>query len=521
MYIPHIADKLIKQETEMKKLLILLICILTVSLCVPMSSASDSTGTYTVTSDVAYIYSEATEISSKQGEITKGTYVTVTEVAGPYGKAFFPSIGAYGWVNLYSLTLCEGENGKTDITGLKLTFAGKTEYVQGEEEFDQTGLTVYAVHKPAGQTAYKEKITGYTVYVDSLKNLGEKTVTVTYSPAGTNTLLSSSFKITVIPVPVSSVTIVSLPTKTAYKEHEEFDITGLKLKITYNDGRSAETYTAAKIKSNPDFTLSVAPGTVLEPGTKTVSVKYKYDGITASFKITVSKRVLTELTVKTQPTTLVTYSKTEQPDISGLVLHAVYDNGETEDVDASKCTVSCTPSSFILGSGNAVTVSYGGKSVKLYYTLAKNTVKGLLIKTPKVLLFRAGFDIDLSSTVIYKEYSDGTLVRMKNYTVSKVDKTLMGTQNIVVTCGSYSEVFSIYITPYYQRGDIDGSGDVTVTDARLVLRSILGYVKLGGITFNAADADFSGTVDVFDARLILRDALGKENFINDSKVTLP
>lgn len=507
----------------MKKILSFILCaVLTLSAAAP-AFAADKTGTYLVTADVVFIYSEATEVSQKTGEITKGKYITVTETAGPFGKAFFPTIGISGWVNMSALTRSTADDGKTDIIRLRLGFTGKTEFVQGEEELDLTGLTVYAVHKPAGGKEFEEEITGFKVYADSLKNLGDKTVTVTYSPDGTNTLFSAELPVKVIPVPVSSLTIVSLPAKTSYKEHETFDFTGLSLKVAYNDGRPAKTFNAAQIKADPDFTFSGEIYSPLEPGSRTVTVTYKYEQITASFSLNVSKRVLTKLTVKNQPSSLVTYSKTSAPDISGLVLHAVYDNLEEEDVAAAKCTVSCKPAAFILGGGNPVTVSYGGKSVTLYYTLAKNAVKGIFVKTPAVLVFRAGFDIDLSKTIVYTEYLDGTLVPLskKDYTMTEIDKNITGTQNIIVTGGAYSAVFSIYITPYYGKGDIDGNGKVNVSDARLALRGAIGLIKLGGLTLTAADADLSGKAEVTDARLILRNAIGLENFIRDSKVLLP
>ena len=47
-----------------------------------------------------------------------------------------------------------------------------------------------------------------------------------------------------------------------------------------------------------------------------------------------------------------------------------------------------------------------------------------------------------------------------------------------MTSGMFSEIFTIYIVPEYQRGDIDGDGEVTVKDARYALRQAVGLIEL-------------------------------------------
>ena len=81
-----------------------------------------------------------------------------------------------------------------------------------------------------------------------------------------------------------------------------------------------------------------------------------------------------------------------------------------------------------------------------------------------------------------------------------------------MTSGMFSEIFTIYIVPEYQRGDIDGDGEVTVKDARYALRQAVGLIELAvnSKPYTAADADRDGTVSVRDARLILRGAVGLE-----------
>ncbi|NLI70392.1 MAG: hypothetical protein GX364_05985 [Firmicutes bacterium] len=62
--------------------------------------------------------------------------------------------------------------------------------------------------------------------------------------------------------------------------------------------------------------------------------------------------------------------------------------------------------------------------------------------------------------------------------------------------------------PYVLHGDPNGDGDITVQDAIMVLRSVVGLVKLNEDQTLAADVDGSGSVDVNDAILILRYIVG-------------
>lgn len=62
------------------------------------------------------------------------------------------------------------------------------------------------------------------------------------------------------------------------------------------------------------------------------------------------------------------------------------------------------------------------------------------------------------------------------------------------------------------RGDIDGNGEINVSDARLALRSAVGLENLRALNRLCADVDGSSSVTVSDARTILRVAVGLETF---------
>ncbi len=59
-------------------------------------------------------------------------------------------------------------------------------------------------------------------------------------------------------------------------------------------------------------------------------------------------------------------------------------------------------------------------------------------------------------------------------------------------------------------GDVDGNGEITVNDARTILRVAVALESLTGINAIACDVDFSGDISVGDARSVLRAAVGLE-----------
>ena len=63
---------------------------------------------------------------------------------------------------------------------------------------------------------------------------------------------------------------------------------------------------------------------------------------------------------------------------------------------------------------------------------------------------------------------------------------------------------------YVKTGDVDGDGDVDVSDARTALRAAVGLEKLTPDAEKRADVDGDGKVTAADARQILRSATGLE-----------
>lgn len=133
--------------------------------------------------------------------------------------------------------------------------------------------------KDTAKVGTKAKITMSNVEVDSdaatnsTKTIGTKEIEVSIVEQQTNTETPTEKILT-------GINITKAPTKTAYKEGENFDKTGIKVTATYSDGSSKEI---------TDYT--VIDGESLTAGKTNVTISYTENGVTKTTvqEITVTK----------------------------------------------------------------------------------------------------------------------------------------------------------------------------------------------------------------------------------------
>ncbi len=502
-----------------RKIFSLFLCVLLLAAAaLPVSAAGEK---YVITAAKANIIPEPNAVTSPIAELPRGTVVEITETKNNFGRFTLRSNGLSGWVHMSLLKYIGGPAGNTEgITAIYVkTPPEKTVYIEGEEAFDPAGLQIWA--------SYEEKedapVTGYRLYLPSFAAYGEKNVYVSYTAPG-GAVFSAEFGITVAKVPIAGLTLLSPPDQTDYIEGQPLDLTGLKVMLRYTDGRADEIYGPQEILENPDFILmgchSETQDKPLVFGSHTVNIYYKYPEVNCRFTLNAIRRTLVSLQIDTLPDSTVTYSTTQPPDLTGLTLSAEYDNGANETVYPWQCTVLCEPEKFILGDGNKVTVQFEGRSITLDFTLALDSRSGLRLGLPTVLNFILGESIDLTALKVYLTSLSGMEAEVKDYAMGTVDPTLVGTQTIPITYQEFSTVFTLNITPYYQKGDPDGDGKVTANDARLTLRAAVGYVNLAGNPRSAADTDRDGNVTASDARSILRAAVKLDELIDYTGIVL-
>lgn len=485
-------------------------------------TASAAGTKYIVTADTAPVLERSSPLSQKIFELAKGDYVNVSGEDGDFMYVTVFSAGISGWV--YAPLLSCADASQIDPEGIvRISVTQKPDrlvYTENEDEFDPAGLIVSAEKTDKSVV----RLTGYKIYVPDLSSPGVKTVYISYRSKGAAVSFSAEFDIEVKKVPLKALTVLTLPSKeqTSYIEGQPLDLTGLTLKASYTDGREDRVFTLDEILADSDFTLtgchSETHGKMLVKGSHTLNIYYKYSEISCSLTFKAREKKLVSFTVSSPPKQLTVYTR-ELPDLTGMELTAVYDNGETVSVSPSECLITCDPSKFILGDGNRMTLSYGGKSVSVDFTYALLEKTGLRLRLPQTLTFILGEPIDLSALEVYYVYSSGDIQKTERFTRSFIDPVRTGAQTVTVTSENFSAAFTIYINPYYQRGDIDGDGKIAAADARLALRNSVGLIRLGGEQLNGADADRDGKVTAADARLILRAAVGLEDFLKDIRNT--
>lgn len=500
----------------MKKLLSLILSGLLLFSGIIAANASE-TGTYIVTKDVAAVYEIPSVTSKKLCEVTKNTYIEITETRSGFGYAFIAKDGIWGWIQMGALIPYETPVGNTDIKAIKIkTLPRKLVYTDGTEELDLSGLTVVSVNKQ-NEEVY---VTGYSVFAPEMKTPGEKTVTVTYSPDNVNSF-SADFTVTVKRLPVTALTVKAVP-KTEYMENAPLDLSGLIVELHYENTSENRFFTFEQIKKNPDFTVTGCHGenhgSLLSKGEHSIRIIYKYDDIYCDVPISVTPRTLISLTLKSPPDNLTVYDNTKIPALDGLILEAVYDNGEKEDVYHYSCKAVCDPQEFAVGPENEVRVYFGELYVTLNFCYSVAEPKQIVVefkdKNGNIINtnFPKGEIIDLSGIRVRLVYSDDSFVYVNDYEISTPDpKILDAKQNVVVTYREFSEIFSITIASAFSKGDVDGDGKISSNDARQTLRAAVGLVKLSGKTLFAGDADRDDAITSSDARLILRAAVGLEN----------
>ncbi len=122
---------------------------------------------------------------------------------------------------------------------------------------------------------------------------------------------------------------------------------------------------------------------------------------------------------------------------------------------------------------------------------------------------------DVISEFEYSDYIISVSIDTGNQGISIVDSTENAATGLFLfligydsTTGDYTYIDTMCLIV---KGDLDGSGTVSVADARLALRVSAGLEALGSAYELAGDLDGSGAINVSEARTILRVASKLEN----------
>ena len=153
----------------------------------------------------------------------------------------------------------------------------KTSYIEGKK-FDPTGLVINAVYENGTlEVAYTDETKGDFTFSPALTKeltVADEKVTITYGEK------TAQQTITVAEKQLSSIAVKTAPKKTSYIAGEKFDLTGLVITLTYNNGETE--YVAYSDSTKDGFTF--APET-LSTDDKKVTITYGGKSVEQAVKV--------------------------------------------------------------------------------------------------------------------------------------------------------------------------------------------------------------------------------------------
>ncbi|CZT56382.1 Bacterial Ig-like domain (group 3) [Eubacteriaceae bacterium CHKCI005] len=332
-----------------------------------------------------------------------GVYtVTVTDAAGNQTKETFTIVA---------------------VSSISLTPPVKTQYIQGEE-FDPTGGIVTTTYSD-GTTQETDLTTGMCKV--NMDQLGPQVVIVNYNGK------QASFEINIEEKAVDSIEMAQLPDQLVYIQNESLDVTGGKLLVHYNNGKSEEIdLSAAKCEAD---TSVVSDSTV---------VTVTYEGKTTTFTIRVERGDVASIQMQQLPTKT-EYFAGENLDVSGGKILVTYQGGSQEEMalEASMCTVDMDA----VGQQKVI-VTYGNQTTSFDIQVKANAVTAIKMeKNPQKTIYQLGEAFTAQGGMIQVTRQNGAVshVDLTDAMCTVPDMTTAGEKQVVVTYEGSQTTFSITV----------------------------------------------------------------------------
>ncbi len=315
------------------------------------------------------------------------------------------------------------DNPKPPVTAVTL------EKIEVTRQPGQTGYWIGETFNPKGMevTAFysdeKEKVLDAAAYTitpstDTPLTLEDKEVVISYEEGGITKTASLEIMVTKEPeVSLRSIEITKQPDKTAYREGERFDPSGIVVTAVYSDGSR---------KAVEENACSFEPDRALTLDDKEVTVTYQEFGRpqSAALPITVTERpkvALKSIKITKQPDKT-EYWEGETFDFGGMRITAVYADGTEMSIGGDVCSIE--PDRPLTASDREVTVTYQDGDVSLSEKISI-TVKKLVLKKievtemPSKITYNEGDVFDKTGMVVTATYANGNTKIITDYTCSE------------------------------------------------------------------------------------------------------
>ena len=224
---------------------------------------------------------------------------------------------------------------------------------------------------------------------------------------------------------VDSIKVAVKPTKLEYVKGEKLDLSGGKITITNNDGTTST-------KNLTDDTIKVTGYDKSKLGEQTVTITYGKK--TTSLKVTVIKKEIESIAIKTKPKKI-TYFVGESLDLTNGVITVHYNDNSTKDISMKNTSVTATGFNANASGEQTITVNYSNKTATFKVQVNEIAISTLTIKTmPSKVVYQTGENLNLQDGVLLKKYNNGTYKEVSmtdpSVTISGYNKNEAGTQTI-------------------------------------------------------------------------------------------
>lgn len=373
-----------------------------------------------------------------------------------------------------------------ELTGITLDTTGVTKSFKVGTEFNYVNLKVTPVFN--NSVTYEHLTEGYTVSTPDMNQLGEQTITVSYTYGGVEK--TAEYKIEVVDKKLSSLSY-SGDVKNVYVEGTKFDATNLVVTANYDNGTTATV-----------TNYTITPDGELKTSDKFVTISYTEGEVTETcdITITVNEASVKDFVVKDYKKD---YIEDQAFDTSKVVLTVTYDNGKTGEVTTG-FTVS--PATLKLGT-KTVTITYAGKTADVTVNVAQKQLQRIEVSTSKTS-YVDGDDFDLTKVTVYAYYDNfpEKAVKVSETFVSDVDVVSLkeaedGKITVTITFEGKTDTLIITVDPCVATITTTVSGATTTTRFGSLVEAIN----------NAEDGD---TIEV------VGDAVIDEDVIIDKDITI-
>ena len=318
--------------------------------------------------------------------------------------------------------LLDGSLKNIEIT----TAPNKKSYFEGDN-FDKTGMVVKATYNRKENPIVELNSSDYSITNGTNLKAGQTSVKITYQDK------SIEQAITVQKNEVVSLKIKTPPTKTEYKEGQNFNKEGMVIEATYKNGTT-------KIVDN----YTIENGENLKADQTQVIIKYEDKTVTQTINVTANPLMeikITKVPEKTQ------YVVGQNFDAKGMVVTGVFQDEDTQEI----LNYTIKGGQNLKKDQTYITVEYQGKTTQQEISVEEKALTQITIskKPTKLQYIQNKEELDLTGGILELKYNDNSTeeIELTNNQIKATgfDNKTIGKNTITINYQNKTTTFEVEI----------------------------------------------------------------------------